>query len=488
MKVLVLSGPLEQELDYDPRRLFLEECGLSGAMNIPDASIVVNHMAKIQSHRGEEGMGLSAINGGRLRLEKRDRAPSNAFDDDFLKEKLQGKLAIAHGRYSTSGSDNSKKNLQPLRYENKFGEMAIAHNGNLINIKPTRDKLMNEGVNFRSATDTEVIAHLIARSSKPNLEEAIIESLSHVEAAYSFLILTPDRLYAIKDRFGIRPLVYAQYDGGHIVASEDFAFSQFEDVSNVTEVEPGEMIIFERDSKDVKRIQYSKKPDERFCIFEAFYFADPSTRHRRFFHEEFRREAGTEIARQDPSIANRYDVVVPVLDSGKNAAFGLSEETGISYREILKRNSFYTKDKRRSFIAPTLQERESIIKRKFFLRKDLVRDRRILLVDDSIVRSTTAKTLVEWIREAGAKSVGIAIASPPIKYICPNGIDFQNKDEIVASRMPIDEIRKKIKADELIYLEYGRLGGLVKRTYDSGICDGCFSGRYPVEPVNHIRL
>ena len=258
MEILVLKGPLEQELDYDPRRLFLEECGLSGAINIPNASTIVNTMAKIQSHRGEEGMGIAAIhenehNKWRLELEKRDRTPADAFDDNFLMEKLPGNSAIAHGRYSTSGSDNSKKNLQPLRYENKFGHIAIAHNGNLVNIKLTRDRLMQSGVNFRSATDTEVISHLIARSMKPNLEEAIIESLSYVEAAYSFLILTPDRLYTIKDRFGIRPLTYAKYGKGHIVASEDLALSQMEGASDITEVKPGEMIIFKRGSNDVEK-------------------------------------------------------------------------------------------------------------------------------------------------------------------------------------------------------------------------------------------
>ena len=175
------------------------------------------------------------------------------------------------------------------------------------------------------------------------------------------------------------------------------------------------------------------------------------------------------------------------MDSGKNAAFGLSDETGIPYKEILKRNQFYAK--KRSFIAPTLQERETIIKTKFSLRGDLVRDKRVLLVDDSIVRSKTAKTLVNWVKEAGAKSVGIAISSPPIKYICPNGIDFQNKNEIVASYMSIEEIRKEINADELIYLKYEKLSGLVQRTYGGGICDGCFSGNYPVQPhTSYVRI
>lgn len=487
-KPFVLEGPIEQELDYDPHRFFKEECGLAAAIGFEGASAIANRALGMLEHRGEKGTGIASVGSdGRIHVEKSKRPARFAFTRTELEEKLPGRVAIAHGRYGTSGG-NSSANIQPLRAENRYGPLVVAHNGNFVNAAPIRESLIEEGANFRSQTDTEVFTALVARSGKETLDDAIIHAATKLEAAFSILVMTPDHTYAIRDRFGIRPLCLASYGEGLLLASEDYAVAQFQGSDLLEEIRPGELVKIDNKTLQVTRRQYAE-PDEHFCIFEGFYFGSPFTRHKGVFHEDFRYQAGMELARQNPDIdSTTYDLVIPVLDSGKFSARGFADRSGIRYEEALLRNQRMPLESQgRSFTADNDEERAKILREKFFLRHDKVEGKRVVLVDDSIVRSNTSRLLVQMLRDAGASEVAFMSSAPPIVNICPNGIDFQDKDQLVAAQYDVEQIKETIGASDLRYLDPD-LSGLIKRTYDCGMCTGCFGGNYPVNPIGHKRL
>ena len=370
-------------------------------------------------------------------------------------------------------------NIQPFFFhDTKYGPFAIAHNGTLANAKSIRENMISNGVVFQSTTDSELLGHLISHSNKKTIDDAIIGMTNDVKAAYSLLVFTPEKLFALRDRFGVRPLSIGKLDGGYLVCSEDYTFDQYPDCKHVRDVDPGEMVIFERDVKDFRSIKYADDK-EHFCVFESIYFSHPRTTYNEFFNEDFRMELGRQLYNENPDL--KGDVVVPVLDSGKHAAWGLSEAMNVPYREHFLRVHNPPRINLRSFTSATDEERIKTAYQKLHLRKEAVNGKSIITVDDSIVRSTTISIINQRLRDAGAKKITNCISSPPIVNICPYGMDFQDTQQLVAYHNSIDEIREKIGSDELIYLSHGGLKDVVKRTYDRGVCMGCFGEKYPLK-------
>lgn len=485
--MLYLKGKPEEEIGFNLREIMHENCALAAAVDVYNASYKVYECLLSMENRGEAGVGIVSRSGDEFYQRRRVGSVSTQFnglkEDDFATE-IVGRIAIGHDRYPTQGNHLAIDNIQPLIVEkSKYGPFAIAHNGTLVNTKKIEKNLMKRGAVFQSTTDTELIIHLIATSGKDTMDEAIRYALNKIKTSYALLIMTKEKLYAIKDRFGVRPLSVAKFKNGYLICSETYAFDQFPEAKHIFDVSPGEMIVFHRGSQEIERIQYAK-PNEHFCIFEGIYFSNPRSCYNRAYHEDFRFETGCQIALENPQISG--DVVIPILDSGKHAALGLADALGIEYNELFQRTHSYKILQSRSFTAPTFDERKRIVEKKLNLRKGSVVGKDVIIVDDSIVRSTTMKILVEILKNAGARRVIVCIASPPITNICPSGMDYQETTQIIAHGKTIDEIKNIIGADELIYLSLSGLKKVVNRTYKCGICSGCFGGKYPIKPINRL--
>jgi amidophosphoribosyltransferase len=477
MDEITLERIIEQKCNL--RDFSGESCALAAVINVPNASEVVYDCLVLQEHRGEKSSGIISAQEGNFFHKKEMGLAREVFLKFNFDKKLPGKTAIGHNRYATHGAHDSVTNIQPLFFhESKFGPFAIAHNGTLSEGSNVKKQLISEGCIFQSTTDSELMAHLIARSDKKDIEHAVIDAANKIKAAYALMILTPDKLIALKDKFGVRPLSIGKLDGGYVICSENFAFAQNPNCEHIREITPGEMIIFERDVSDFRAIQYAS-PDEKFCVFEPIYFSHPRTRYGGIYNEDFRLEQGIELFRQNPNLGKKGDLVIPILDSGKYASIRLAEALNVPYEEALLRIHNPPIGNIRSFTSPTQNERKSTISAKFNLREDAVKGRRVITVDDSIVRSTTMSAVNKRLRDAGAEYIINCIASPPIIDVCPCGMDFQDPNELVAYNRSLSEIKKKIGADELIYLSLKGLNNVVKRTFNSGVCTGCFGGNYP---------
>lgn len=485
--VIYLQGTFEEECYFDLRQLFPEACGLAAAVNISPASQFVYDSLLLQVKRGEAGAGIVSADNGRFHYRKRKGAVTETFlGDDFkaseFSTKLPGSLAIGHTRYPTQGGSDDIANIHPLIFnETKYGPFAIAHNGQLTNTKAMREQLLRVGTIFRSTTDTELFAHMVAKSEKNTLEDAIAEAAERIPVAYSFLFLTPSKVIAMRDRFGVRPLSVAQVDSAYVVCSETWALDQFSGsgISEDLGIAPGEMLIFRKDTPQVERRQYTS-PQERWCVFEGIYFSHPRSRIYGEYHEDFRLELGKQLAIENEGLSG--SCVVPVLDSGKYAAKGLASALSIEYCEAFTRNHHPPRTANRSFTAATMEERKAAAYKKLHLRPDLVKGKDVIVVDDSIVRSTTMTIITERLRDAGARYISVCVSSPPITDVCLYGMDFQVQDEIIARGKSIDEVRKVIGADHLIYLSKSGLHDVVRKTYNAGICTACFGEGYPTKP------
>ncbi len=487
-----LKGSIKEETGFDLREIMHENCALAAAVNVYNASCSVYECLLHEENRGEAGVGIVCRSGDDFFQRRRVGSVSTQFngmkEDDFAR-KLPGRVAIGHNRYATKGSSKSLANVQPLIIEkSKYGPFSIAHNGQLVNIDKIEKMLVEKGAIFQSTTDTELIVHLIAKSGKQTIEEAIKYALRNVKTSYSLLILTQDKLFAIRDRFGVRPLSIAKYKKGYLVCSETHVFDHFPEAEFMYDVSPGEMVVFSKGKKGIERMRYAK-PNKHACILEAIYFSNPRSKLNKFYHEDFRKETGRQIVIEckKKRIIIRGDYVVPILDSGKHAALGLAKESGIEFEEHFQRTHSFKFLQSRSFTAATIEERKKIVEKKLNLRKDRVVGKDIIIVDDTIVRSTTMKVLVQILKDAGARRVIVCIASPPIIDICPSGMDYQETNQIVAHGKTIDEIKNIIGADELIYLSLSGLNKVVKRTYKCGICSGCFGGKYPIKPIKKFK-
>ncbi|RUM64645.1 MAG: amidophosphoribosyltransferase [Sulfurospirillum sp.] len=441
-------------------------CAVVGVFNVKNASKVAYYALFAMQHRGQEATGISSSDGKRIYTRKRRGLVTDVFGDEDTFDYLKGSKAIGHNRYSTAGSD-SIADAQPIAAKYLLGEIAIAHNGNLVNKLEVREKLIQEGAIFQSYMDTENIIHLIARSQKDNLQDRIVEALDQIKGAYCLVIQSRTKMYAIRDRHGVRPLALGEFEnGGYIVASETCAF-ELVGAKFVREVKPGEMLVFEK-GQEPKSIQLYD-PDPRPCAFEYIYFARPDSVIDGKNVYEKRVEMGRRLARENPVDA---DIVLPVPDSGVAAALGYAEESGIRFENAIVRNHYVG----RTFIEPIQEMRDLKVRLKLSPIKSIIEGKKVVIIDDSLVRGTTSRQIVKMLKEAGAKEVHFKLASPQIKHPCKYGIDTPSYEELISANMSDEEIRAYIGADSLSFLSLdGLLDSLGRETKYSLVS---FDGQY----------
>jgi amidophosphoribosyltransferase len=447
---------------------FREKCGVVGVFGHPEAANLAYLGLCALQHRGQEAAGIVSSDGQVLVSHRGLGLVTDIFPEPIIR-RLRGHAAIGHNRYSTTGGSQHLKNAQPLVVEYGRGGLALAHNGNLVNAERLRAELEDRGSIFQSTVDTEVIIHLIASSNAETLEDRVVDALHQVRGAYSLVFLAPDKLIAVRDPHGFRPLVLGRVKGAWVVASETCALDLV-DAEYEREIEPGEMVVM-TESGLVSYHPFTKVTGAA-CIFEHIYFARPdSTIFGRSVYQS-RKELGRTLARESGVPA---DVVIPVPDSGVPAAIGYAESAGIPFEMGLIRNHYVG----RTFIEPRDAIRHFGVKVKLNAQRNVLEGKRVVVVDDSIVRGTTSRKIVKMIRDAGATEVHMRISSPPTTNPCYYGIDTPTRAELIASSHDVDEIRRYITADSLSYLStegmYGFLGGP-----QPGYCDACFTGRYPV--------
>jgi amidophosphoribosyltransferase len=465
------SAPLAAALDLDADRL-REECGVFGIFGHPDAAALTALGLHALQHRGQEAAGIVSFDGKRFHSERRLGLVGDTFSDRAVIDRLPGTTAAGHVRYSTTG-ETILRNVQPLFAELNAGGFAIGHNGNLTNGISLRRQLVREGAMMQSTTDTEVILHLVARSSRNRFVDRFVEGLRMLEGSYAFVGLTNKKLVGARDPLGIRPLVLGRLDGCPILTSETCALDII-GAQYVRDVENGEVLIFDEDGA------HSHKPfppmPPRPCIFEYIYFARPDSVIGGRSVYNVRKACGAELAREAPAVA---DVVVPVPDSGVPAAVGYAQESGIPYELGIIRNHYVG----RTFIEPTQHIRQLGVRLKHSANRAVVAGKRIVLIDDSIVRGTTSVKIVQMMREAGAREVHFRIASPPITHPDYYGIDTPEQDKLLAATHDLEGMRKFIGADSLAFLTvdgiYRAMGEKGRDAARPQFTDHCFTGEYP---------
>ncbi len=453
------------------RDRFHEECGVVGVHGHPEAATLAYLALYALQHRGQESAGIVASNGEALIAHRGMGLVADIFTQDILK-KLEGRLAIGHNRYSTTGS-TVLKNCQPFVVEWAHGALAIAHNGNLVNADTLRERLEARGSIFQSTSDTEVIIHLIAASTAATLVGRIIDALAQVRGAYSLVFLTETQMIAARDPHGLRPLVLGQLGDATVVTSETCALDLV-GAEYLREVLPGEIVVV--DQRGMESVRPFAPARSHHCVFEFVYFARPDSLVFGRNVYETRKALGRQLARESGLPAN---IVIPVPDSGVPAAIGYAEEARLPFEMGLIRNHYVG----RTFIEPSHSIRHFGVKVKLNALREVLAGKRIVVVDDSIVRGTTSQKLVTMIRQAGAREVHMRISSPPTTNPCFYGIDTPTRAELIASSHSVEEIRKFVTADSLAYLStkgmYGFTGGK-----PGGFCDACFTGAYPILPSN----
>jgi amidophosphoribosyltransferase len=455
-----------------------DECGIFGiyAPGQEVANITYFGLYALQ-HRGQESAGITVSDGRKLNTVKDVGLVAQVFDDPTKMAALRGDLALGHTRYSTTGS-NKLANTQPMVYEHpQIGPIAMGHNGNLTNYRQLRDELEEKGVVFDTSSDTEVILRLIGQTPGPDLKTVLRRSLPRLEGAYSLVFITRDSVAGVRDQLGFRPLCLGRMGEGWVLASETCALdtvrAKFE-----REIDPGEVVIINKDGVESFIAQISLR--KAACMFEFIYFARPDSQMMGKNLYEARRRMGRELARQMPTEA---DVVISLPDSGTPAAHGFAEESGIPIREGLIKSRYIT----RTFIQPSQSLREAGIRLKFNPVRPVLEGKRVVIVDDSIVRGNTSRQIVELLRWAGATEVHMRIASPPLHYPCFMGIDIGSKKELIAVGRTEAEICEVIGADTLAYLHMDGLVKAVGHTIDN-FCLACFDGEYPVSVPVQLEM
>ncbi|PHS59032.1 MAG: amidophosphoribosyltransferase [Sulfurimonas sp.] len=443
-----------------------EKCAVVGIYGHEEASKLAYFSLHALQHRGQEAAGISSSDGQKLHTIKKRGLVMRVFDEDKLRT-LKGSSAIGHTRYSTAG-DDSILDAQPVFARYDLGEMAIVHNGNFTNAEKVRKKLIAKGAIFQTFMDTENLIHLIAKSEKDKLLERIIDAVGKIEGAFSLVFLSRTKMFAMRDKYGFRPLSLGKLpNGGYIVASETCAFDLV-GADFIRDVEPGELLIFE-EGKEIQSIKVFE-PQPRHCIFEYVYFARPDSIVFGQSVYQARKNMGQELARIQPVEA---DLVIPVPDGGVPAAIGYSQESGIPYEMGIMRNHYIG----RTFIEPTQEMRDLKVKMKLSPMTGIIKGKRVIVVDDSIVRGTTSKRIVRMLKEAGAKEVHMRVSSPPTTGPCYYGVDTPDKDKLIAANMTLDEICHFIEADSLAYLDEESLLRSVN-SKDDTYCTACFTGKY----------
>jgi amidophosphoribosyltransferase len=453
-----------QDDDRDDR--FHDECGVFGIYNHPEAANLTYLGLHALQHRGQEAAGIVSSNGHKLIEEKGMGQVGRVFNRRNL-VRLKGTLAIGHVRYSTAGKSNLV-NAQPFRIDSCKGEIAIAHNGNLVNADALRHELESQGSIFRSSSDTEVILHLIARAPQADLEAAIVHALKQVQGAYSLVFIAPDRIIGVRDPRGFRPLALGRVGDAHVLTSESCALDLIDGTYD-REIEPGEMVVIGRGG--VKSYRPFPQATPAPCIFEYVYFARPDSFVFGRGVQEVRKRLGQELAREQPADA---DIVVPIPDSGVYHALGYCEVSRLPFEFGLVRTHYVG----RTFIEPQQSIRNFGVKLKLNPVRSLIEGKRVVLIDDSIVRGTTSRKIVAMVRAAGARQVHMRISCPPTVGPCHYGVDTPRRSELIASNHSVDEIRRYIGADSLGYLS---LEGMYRAVGKGGtFCAACYTNEYPV--------
>ena len=443
-----------------------EKCAVVGVFDVKGAAQIAYFGLFALQHRGQEAAGICSNKEGRFHLIKDRGLVTRVFTEKKIK-KLKGDMAIGHTRYSTAG-DDSILDAQPVYARYDLGEIAIVHNGNLTNAQEVRRQLIKRGAIFQTFMDTENMIHLIAKSEKERLIDRIIDGLHKIEGAYSFVIQSRSKMYAVRDRFGFRPLSLARLGDGYMVASETCAFDLV-GAEFIRDVKPGEMLIFEK-GKAPRSIQVFE-PNPHKCIFEYIYFARPDSVVYGKNVYTLRKKMGRELAKELPVDA---DMVVPVPDSGVAAALGYAQESGIPFELGIMRNHYVG----RTFIEPTQELRNLKVKMKLSPIREVIEGKRLIVIDDSIVRGTTSKQIVSMLKEAGAAEVHMRISSPPTTGPCYYGVDTPEKEKLISARMTTEEICDYIGADSLAYISIESLMRAVGN--DQNYCKACFDGKYIV--------
>jgi amidophosphoribosyltransferase len=443
-------------------------CGLFGIYGHPNAAELTYYGLYALQHRGQESAGIVASDGKQFRIHKGMGLVPQIFRGEVLHD-LVGRIAVGHTRYSTTGSSHPR-NAQPLTVDCACGQIAIAHNGNLTNAARLRDELEMRGSIFQTTVDSEIILHLMAQPTMGERENNLVQTMRQIEGAYSLIIMTEQELIGVRDPFGFRPLSLGKVGDAYVLASEtcalDLIHAQF-----VRDVEPGEIVIInESGLRSIKA--FPEQTRQAFCIFEYVYFARPDSTLNGHSVYKARVEMGRQLARETKTEA---DLVIPVPDSGNCAALGFSMESGIPYEMAFVRNHYVG----RSFLQPSQLIRDFNVRVKLNLIEELVKDQRVVIVDDSIVRGTTFKTRVNNLKEAGAKEVHVRVSCPPHRNPCVYGIDFPDRSKLMAANYSLEEIQKYLNADSLAYLSEAGMVQATGKPADQ-FCMACYNGQYPV--------
>ena len=442
-----------------------EECGVFGVINVSNASEVMYYGLHALQHRGQEGCGIISTDHKELYQVKGEGLVAEVFNENNLSQ-LKGDTAIGHVRYSTAGGGGIE-NVQPFLFRHNTGDFGLCHNGNLVNSEELKKYLENQGSIFQSTSDSEVFAHLIKKDRRTNRLEAIKDALNKIEGAFAFLAISKDKLYIMRDKNALRPLSLGKLNGGYVVSSETCAF-EIIGAEFIRDIKPGEVLIINQNG-EVTSDFYAKKTYNNMCAMEYIYFSRPDSDIEGMNVHASRKEAGRLLYQEHPVDA---DIVVGVPDSSTSAAMGFSEESGIPMEMGLIKNKYVG----RTFIQPSQAMREKGVKMKLSPVRSLVVGKKVVLVDDSIVRGTTSKKIIHLLKEAGAKEVHMRIAAPPITNPCFYGVDTSTYDELISARNTIDEVKDIIGADSLAFISPE---GILKACSREKLCLSCFTGKYP---------
>ncbi len=455
-----------------------EECGVFGIYGHDEAAALVALGLHALQHRGQEAAGIVSHDGRHFHSHKAMGKVGDNFSTEAVIGSLKGKAAVGHNRYATTGG-TVLRNVQPIFADLANGGLAVAHNGNLTNAATLRTQLVREGSIFQSTMDTEVIIHLVANSKKTKIVDCIVDAMSKINGAYSLVALTSKKMIGMRDPYGVRPLVLGRLENSHILASETCALDII-GAEFVRDVAPGEVVVI--DESGVTSHSPFNNPPRRFCVFEHIYFARPDSVLENRSVYDVRKDIGRQLAIENPVEA---DAVIPVPDSGTPAAIGYAEQSGMPFDLGIIRNHYVG----RTFIEPTDQIRHLGVKLKHNANMALIKGKRVVLVDDSIVRGTTSTKIVQMMRDAGATEVHMRIASPPTAYSCFYGVDTPTRQKLLAAQYNVEEMCKFIGADSLSFIS---LDGLYKAMGEEGrnaeqpqYCDACFTGDYPIDLTDH---
>lgn len=465
----------DNSMNHELEDKFRDECGVFGVYinnpeNPSDAARTTFYGLYALQHRGQESAGIAVSDGTRIELHKGVGLVSEVMNPEHI-DRLRGHIAMGHVRYS-SKEESGLINAQPLVFHYLHGMIALAHNGNLVNTAELRKRLATYGSVFQTTTDTEIVANLLARYSQDKLEDSLAKCLIDMKGAFALIIMTENALIGVRDPLGIRPLCLGELNGNYVLSSESAALDTV-GADFIRDIEPGEIVVINKDG--LNSMQVMNSAGRAHCIFEYIYFARPDSTIDAINVYRSRREVGMQLARECSNLD--VDLVISVPDSGTAAALGFAEQAGLPFEEGLMKNRYIG----RTFIQPTQKMRELGVRLKLNAIPKIVKGKRIIMVDDSIVRGTTSKQIIQMLRTAGATEVHMAVASPPTCYPCYYGIDTSRQDELIANQMTTEEICQYIGADSLQYISMEGMLSALKQD-EPFFCAACFTGDYPIKP------